>query len=369
MTHKAKSFRMGDEGQAGELLTTTQMYRADRLAIEAGTPGVTLMENAGAACADMICRHYEACRVTVLCGAGNNGGDGFVIARLLRDRGWTVRAALAGSAERIGGDAAAAYSRWDGDTVPLTDDVVSDADLIVDAVFGAGLSKPIEGVVADIIAAVNGNDTPVVAIDVPSGVDGTSGQVRGCAFQADRTITFFRKKTGHLLMPGREYCGKLEVADIGIPAEVLSSIEPDVWENGPDVWRHRLPAIRTDGHKYSRGHALVVSGGKTSTGAARLGARAALRTGAGLVTVASPLEAVSVNAAHLTAIMLLPFDSPSDLSDILADRRKNAVLIGPGGGVGDTMRSLVRVALASGASVVLDADALTSFAGNMDSLA
>ena len=368
MTQETKSVRTDHKGQARELLTTMQMYSADRLAIDGGTPGITLMENAGAACADVICRHYEACRVTVLCGAGNNGGDGFVIARLLHDRGWTVKVALAGNPERIKGDAAEAFDRWKGDTLPLTNDVVGDAELIIDAVFGAGLSKPIEGAVADLIAVVNESDTPVVAVDVPSGVDGTTGEMRGCAFQAERTVTFFRKKTGHLLMPGRELCGNLDVVDIGIPAGVLSSIGPVVRENGPEVWTPVLPAIRTDGHKYSRGHALVVSGGRTSTGAARLGARAALRAGAGLVTVASPLDAVSVNAAHLTAIMLLPFDSAGDLTDILADRRKNAVLIGPGGGAGDTMRSLVEAALRSGASVVLDADALTSFAGHFDGL-
>ena len=368
MKSRPTSGRTRDDRPTGDLLTTAQMYRADQLAIEAGTAGFTLMENAGAACADMICRNYETGRVTVLCGTGNNGGDGFVIARLLRERSWSVKVALAGNIDRIKGDAAEAYGRWPGDTSSLADDAVTDADLIVDAVFGAGLSKPIEGAVAELIATVNAGGIPVVAIDVPSGIDGTTGQVRGCAFQADRTVTFFRKKTGHVLMPGRHYCGDIEVADIGISGDVLASIEPTAWENEPVVWSAMLPKVHPEGHKYSHGHAVVVSGGATSTGAARLGASAALRAGAGLVTVASPRDAVAVNASHLTAIMLQPFSDPAELSNILTDRRKNTVLIGPGGGVGGAMRSMVRVALASGASVVLDADALTSFAGIVDEL-
>jgi NAD(P)H-hydrate repair Nnr-like enzyme with NAD(P)H-hydrate dehydratase domain len=179
--------------------------------------------------------------------------------------------------------------------------------------------------------------------------------------QASRTVTFFRRKPVHLLMPGRVLCGPVGVADIGIPQSVLAEINPQTWANGPDLWMPAFPLPRRDGHKYDRGHALVVSGPLAHTGAARMGARGALRVGAGLVTVASPPDALVVNAAHLTAIMLLPFDGASGLGSILADRRKNAVLLGPALGVREGTRRLVETALGSGAATVLDADAITSF--------
>jgi len=216
---------------------------------------------------------------------------------------------------------------------------------------------------------MNASGCPIVAVDVPSGLDGTTGTAAGPVVHARRTVTFFRRKPGNLLFPGREYCGVVRVADIGIPASVLSEIDPRTWANAPGLWLSSFPRPRPAGHKYDRGHALVVSGPLAHTGAARMGARGALRVGAGLVTVASPPDALAVNAAHLTAIMLLPFEGASGLTQILSDRRKNAVLLGPALGVGAPARELVAAALASGAGAVLDADALTSFEGNAPMLA
>lgn len=346
-----------------QLLTTDEMARADKLAVAAGVPSLTLMENAGRAVADEAANMVPAgARVAVLCGPGNNGGDGFVAARLLSETGFAVQVGLLGSREALKGDAAAMAARWQGGVAAPEHIDLGATDLIVDALFGAGLTRPLEGVAAALVGRINASRRPILAVDVPSGLDGTTGASVGPVVQATRTVTFFRKKPGHLLLPGRTLCNETVVADIGIPASVLADIGPRTIENGPGAWRAQFPRLAIDGHKYSRGHAVVVSGPAFHTGAARLGARGALRIGAGLVTVASPAGALLENAAHLTAIMLRPCADGRALSEMLSDMRKNAVLVGPGAGVGSETRAYVEAALASAAHVVLDADALTSFA-------
>lgn len=337
---------------SGEVLTTTEMAEADAFAVAHGTPSLTLMENAGRAVADAIKARFKPCPVTVLCGPGNNGGDGFVVARLLDEEGFTVRVAHDADPR---GDARAMSEQWKGSRVALTPAALDGAKLVVDGLFGAGLSRPLEGAAAQIVEALN--DLPVVAIDMPSGVSGDSGQPLGSVYvRAALTVTFFRKKPGHLLLPGRALCGEIVLADIGIPVQAAAS---HLFENGPGLWRYPHP--KPAGHKYDRGHCVVVSGGAAKTGAARLAARGALRIGAGLVSLASPPDALAENAAHLTAIMLKPFAGPEGLAEILADNRLNAVVIGPGLGTGGETRTLVEAVLKSGASVVLDADALSAF--------
>jgi len=344
---------------SGEILTTAQMATADAFAVARGTPSLTLMENAGRAVATAITARFKPCAVTVLCGPGNNGGDGFVVARLLDEEGFTVR--LAHDADPKG-DAAAMSARWKGARLALTPAALDGARLVVDALFGAGLSRQLEGAAAQIVEALH--DLPVVAIDMPSGVSGDSGAPLGGVYvTAALTVTFFRKKPGHLLLPGRALCGEIVLADIGIPD---AAADTQLFENTPALWAYPHP--KATGHKYDRGHAVAVSGGATATGAARLAARGALRVGAGLVTVASPPGALAVNAAHLTAIMLKPFEGAAGLADMLADKRLNAVVIGPGLGVGGETRALVDAVLKSGAAVVLDADALTSYRDDPEAL-
>ena len=353
-----------------DLLSTSEMGRADQLAVKAGVASLTLMENAGRAVAAEVQRlGSRGSRVLVLCGPGNNGGDGFVAARHLGEAGFDTRLALLGPRDALKGDAAAMAKRWPGPVEPLTFASLDDTDIVVDALFGAGLARPLEGSAATIVEALASAPVRIVAVDVPSGLDGSTGQATGPVVRADRTVTFFRRKPGHLLLPGRELCGAVTVADIGIPAAVLAEIRPQTFANAPPLWLPALPHPSPEGHKYDRGHALAVSGPEAHTGAARMAARGALRIGAGLVTVASPPAAVIVNAAHLTAIMLLPFEGAAGLQAILDDRRKNAVLLGPALGVGEETRALVATALASGAATVIDADAITSFAGDAAALA
>ncbi len=351
-----------------ELLTTAEMAEADRLTIASGKSGIELMENAGRAVADAVCRVLEGRRVVVVAGPGNNGGDGFVAARILAERGHPTRVSFVGEKARLRGDAARAAERWRGPFEQASPGAIPEKELVIDAVFGAGLDREVEGLPRAVISAMNTSSAPVIAVDLPSGINGTTGAVMGSAVNATHTVTFFRRKSGHLLMPGRMHCGAVEVADIGIPESVLGAIEPAVFANRPELWGSKLPRPAPQGHKYARGHAAVVSGGLSTTGAARLAARGALRAGAGLVTLASPRDALSVNAAASLAVMVRPVDGAAELAEFLADTRRNAVVLGPGGGVGRAMREQVRAALGSAAAVVLDADALTSFAQEPEAL-
>jgi hydroxyethylthiazole kinase-like uncharacterized protein yjeF len=352
-----------------ELLTAEEMARADTLATEGGVAGATLMENAGRAVADEVAKRFpDEESVVVLCGPGNNGGDGFVAARHLMERGYRVRLGFDGDLGRLPKDAATMAKRFAGPIEPLSSDILAGAGVVVDALFGAGLARSIEGKLATLIGRVNASAVPVVAVDVPSGIDGSTGEVRRVAINAVATVTFFRLKPGHLLLPGRIHCGAVQLADIGIPASVLAAIAPKTFANEPALWLAQFPWSKEESHKYARGHAVVVSGPVYSTGAARLAARGALRAGAGLVTVASPRDALQVNAAQLTAIMVREADDARGLNTLLTDKRKNAVLIGPGVGVGERTKELVFAALASEAAVVLDADAITSFADDRAAL-
>lgn len=345
-----------------DVLTTTEMERADRLTIAAGTPGFALMMSAGQAVAEAAMDLVDEGPIVVVAGGGNNGGDGFVAAAELAARGRDVSIILLCERDSLQGDAALAARGWKYPVLPFNPQAIGRPALIIDALFGAGLNRPVKGEPLEMIEAINANGAPVLAVDLPSGINGTSGAVMGAAINAAETVTFFRRKPAHLLLPGRTHCGRVQVADIGIARGVLDEIKPQTFENVPDSWQAAFPVPRTDGHKYARGHAVVVSGEIASTGAARLAARGALRAGAGLVTVASPREALAVNAAALTAVMVKPVDTPVEFGEFLSDRRFNACVIGPGAGISGRTRDFVHTALSAQKHLVLDADALTSFA-------
>ncbi|HTV32015.1 MAG TPA: NAD(P)H-hydrate epimerase, partial [Methylocella sp.] len=365
--------------QPAVLLCNTEMAEADRLTIAGGVAGITLMEAAGAAVFWEAIKLVPKESIAVFCGPGNNGGDGFVAARLLAEQGYAVTVGLLGARGNLHGDASLAAACYTGPIVPIETLDLEAADLAIDALFGAGLARDLDGAAKAAVLRLNEwsarTKKPVIAVDVPSGIDGSSGQVRGAAVEARKTVTFFRRKPGHVLLPGRLYCGRTVVADIGIKPEVLDQIGPKTFVNDPALWRNDFPIPRIDGHKYTRGHALVLSGGLAHTGAARLAARGALRMGAGLVTIATPREALVAHAAALTAIMTRLCDGPDELAALLDDPRKNAIVLGPALGVGGAARALVETALAASQAdaparaIVLDADALTSFAGDAGHLA
>ena len=349
------------------LLTPAEMATADRLAVEGGVSGAELMETAGRAVAELIAQRWSPRPVSVLCGPGNNGGDGFVAARHLAGFGWPVQLGLLGERGALRGDAAHHAALWREPVQPLGPELLQGAALVVDAIFGAGLARPLDGIARQMIEALAKQPAPVVAVDVPSGLDGATGTVQGAAAPASITVTFFRKKPGHLLLPGRALCGELVLVDIGIPASVLRAIVPRTHENGPVLWRELYPWPAPAGHKYSRGHALI-AGGEIMTGAARLAARGAQRVGAGLVTVGAPASAWPIYAAALTSIIVRPLARDEDFAELLADRRRNAVLVGPGAGSGAVTRDRALAALATKRAVVLDADALTIFAPKPEAL-
>src|ERR1700761_2069911 len=351
-----------------EVLTTAEMERADRLAIAAGTPGFSLMLSAGQAVAAAAMDLVAEGPILVIAGPGNNGGDGFVAAAELAARGREVSVILLCERENLQGDAASAARGWKYPVLPFNPQAIGRPALIIDALFGAGLDRPVKGEPFDMIEAINANGAPVLAFALPSGINGTTGAVMGTAVRAVETVTFFRRKPAHLLLPGRLHCGRVRVADIGIDAAVLAEIAPKTFENIPSSWHGSYPVPTIEGHKYSRGHVVVVSGDIAATGAARLSARGALRAGAGLVTLATPRDALVVNASALTAVMVRPIDNAVEFGQVLNDKRLNACVIGPGAGVSESTRDFVMTALEAKRHLVLDADALTSFAGAPDRL-
>lgn len=358
----AAAFRTGDTEGDMELLTTDEMARADELTISDGTPGFELMRAAGRAVADAANDLAEEGPILVVAGRGNNGGDGFVAAAELAAQGREVSVILLCERATLKGDAALAAKGWKGEVLPCDPSLIGSPALIIDALFGAGLDRPVKGDPKIMIDAINASGVPVLAVDLPSGINGNSGAVMGAAILATETVTFFRPKPGHLLLPGRSYCGKLRVVDIGIDDGVLASIEPKTAENNPDLWQDAFPLPRVDGHKFTKGHVAVLSGDIAATGAARLSARAALRGGAGLVTVASPRDALAVNAAALTAVMVRPVDTVEEFADLIGGKI-SACIIGPGAGIGAKTCDITEAGLAAKKRLVLDADALTSFAG------
>ncbi len=370
---------MAGQDEAAEVLTVQEMYEADRLAIAGIGSGYPLMERAGAAvAARVLARRREAGQrpgqgagqgtldgpVVILCGPGNNGGDGFVAARHLRAAGLPVRVALLGSRDRLSGDAARAAADWDAAIETLDENSMDGAAQVIDAVFGAGLDRPLSGAVAGLAAAARDQGLPVFAVDVPSGIAGDRAEpLGGIAFQALETITFFRKKPAHLLAPSRFFCGEIHVIDIGIPATVLDGIQPRCRANGPALWGQDFPWRQAQAHKYQAGHA-VICGGERMTGAAQLASRAALRVGAGLVTVVCTPSSLPIYALANPSVITQPLADPADFGEALADPRRNAVLLGPGNGVSQQTRERAVLALESapaGRAVVLDADALSSF--------
>jgi len=337
-----------------ELLTPAEMGQADTTAPTLGVPSPVLMENAGRAVARAIAARIRPCRTLVLVGPGNNGGDGYVVARLLADQGWPVSlAALA--PPRADSDAAGAAAQWHGPTARFSPEEAALADLVIDAVFGAGLSRDVDGLAAETLRAAR----RIVAVDVPSGLDGETGTVRGAATPAELTVTFFRLKPGHLLMPGRDLCGETVLADIGMPHGVLERMNPRTFANVPGLWT--LPHLVTASHKYTRGHVTVL-GGAEMTGAARLAADAARHAGAGLVTIAALGSANVYRAGSAGTIV-----SAEPLTALLSDERRKVWVCGPGLGP-DAARAALPLLLAAGRVVVGDADVFSAFAGNPDGL-
>lgn len=344
------------------LLTVQEMYAADAGAIGQGIAGITLMEHAGGAVVDAVTARWSPRPTGVLCGPGNNGGDGFVVARLLREKGWPVRLISLAGLDEFKGDARHHGELWTGE-FERPETGLGDAVLVIDALFGAGLTRAVDGDARGLLEHAAGRD--IVAVDIPSGVHGDTGEVLGYAPQATVTVTFFRKKPGHLLLPGCTRCGELVVADIGIPTGVLDAIGPQQAENAPALWADCLRWPGPSDHKYSRGHTLVV-GGPALTGASRLSAKAAQRAGAGAVTLAAPSDSQTVYKVALESIMVTPYRDTSSLQEVVESPKVSACLMGPGAGLVTATRERACMILRAGKPAVIDADAISIFEGAPD---
>lgn len=349
------------------LISPDAVAKIDAACIQSGISGYGLMTAAGLAVSASALKHYPgARRFIILAGPGNNGGDAYVAARALDAAGAEVVLYQLKTGVPSTNDARRAFEACGIDALPIKDYRPADGDVVIDGVFGAGLSRDVPSTLAATIDKVEGARIPVIAIDLPSGIDGRTGKVLGAAFKADVTITFMALKPGMLLLPGRDYCGDIEIADIGVPARYISAHRSNIAINGPQIWSAFAGGHGPASHKYSRGALVVFSGEASHTGAARLSAEAGLRAGAGLVTIAAPESAMEENAAHLTAVMLRQIETADDLREWLADKRLGTFVLGPGFGIGRKARDFA-LAL-SDRKVVLDADGITSFKDDPEAL-
>ena len=342
-----------------EILSISEMYKVEKQVCAQGITSLSLMEAAGEAIADAVLNICEDGRILILCGLGNNGGDGFVAARLLENNGRKVRVLCLGSIDELNGDARASASNWTGEMCKFTSSLFEDTQVVVDALYGIGLNRPITGLGEDIIEKLNETNIPCVSVDIPSGVDANTGKILGCAVKANICVTFFRRKPGHLLFPGKDKCGDVRVADIGIDKSIFTSLPPKIHENTPQLWLENFPIPEVQGHKYNRGHAVVV-GGEELTGAAKLASFAALRSGAGLVTIASPKESSMVYRSGSPSVMVKDINNLEEFTSIISQKSVTGVLIGPGNGVNKETYDRVLRAITCN-PCVLDADALTVF--------
>ncbi|WP_203294479.1 NAD(P)H-hydrate dehydratase [Maricaulis parjimensis] len=349
------------------VLKTKDCVRCDLYAVENGVSSQSLMTKAGTAIADAIRARWAPRDIRVLCGPGNNGGDGFFLAENLRKTGWPVRVALLGERSRLQGDAAWAAGLWSGKIESAEPGFLEGADLIVDALFGAGLSRPLDGAAADLVQAMAAAACPRIAVDLPSGMSGDAMGEGGFA-PADLTVTFHQWKPAHLLEPFATGCGEPVLADIGIPAGWADSVVPMARLNHPDLWWSALPVAGPGDHKHAKGRLVVFSGGASATGASRLAARTGLRAGAGLVTLATPPAALLVQAATNDAVMVKRWNEAGDAGDLLDALRANAAVIGPALGLDGHAVATVLSSTTAGCARVLDADALTDFQDAPDRL-
>ena len=350
------------------IVNVEQMKQAEQDTINHGVAVEQLMERAGAAVVREITRRFSVGNVVVLCGSGHNGGDGFVIARLLQSSGWYVSVVAVCEVHSLRNASKGMYHQWQGAITPFSEVVLSDQDLIVDALFGTGLARDITGQWADVVQSVNHSNIPVVAVDIPSGVSADDGRILGIAVSAVMTVTFAYKKPGHVLFPGRSCCGEVVIADIGIGIEHYMGQDTLLCENGPAYWQKFFPVFSAVQHKYQHGHVTVIGGDIICMGAAKLAAYAALRIGAGVVTVLCSERALPFYGTALTSILCYPADTVEACASFLSDDRKKVVLLGPGNGVHSYTKERVLCALAMQKKSVIDADALTVFAQHPEEL-
>ncbi len=351
------------------LLNKETAYLIDKMAVDEGVSLSDLMETAGKRSAEIIIneivpkiKNFNK-KIYVICGPGNNGGDGFVVARYLKEEGISIRILSLNSEKELNNVVMQKLKDLDTELENIGEISFSEADVVVDAIFGVGINRPVNKNYVKVFREINKESKLIVSLDIPSGVDTDTGLLMPEAIKADHTITFVYPKLGHYLLPAKKYVGNIHVVDIGIPINVNSKIENGYMFhlNSPDYWISDFKWPAEDDHKYKRGHVLVQSGPESSTGAARLAAISALRIGAGAVTLSSSREALNVNATHLTSVMIKEINNSEEFFNFLDQKKINSLIIGPGCGVNQFTKELTLNALNYKISLILDADAISSF--------
>lgn len=346
-----------------EILTAEQMKKADLEAIAGGIPAIQLIDTAARGLADIIGKNYEPRPVLFLNGPGNNGADGWIAAQYLKDAGWDVRVACTVKKSELKHDAKQAAEKWDGEAEALNSNLsLKGNPLIVDCIYGTGYSGTLPPEIVTLFDKIRQRKLGVVAADVPSGMNATTGASSPGTLKADLTVAFCRKKIAHVTMPGKELCGKVRVAPVQIPDTTIAAQGSTVFENNPGLWLKDFPIPGPATHKYDRGHAVIYGGDKT--GAAKLAAAGAQRAGAGLVSIATRAETKATFDNFRASIMTQQWDTSEDFKSILRDERKNVVLLGPGAGDPARLRESVETTLAFNKAAVLDADVFTVFKDN-----
>lgn len=351
----------------GEIYSVASVRNIDRAAIDGhGIGGYTLMTRAGAAALETACKRFpDAKRWQVVCGSGNNGGDGYVVARLAAEKGIAVSVLALAPPDELSGDAATAYMDYaaqGGAVAGFEGKLDDDADLIVDALLGSGLERPLEGAYAEVVKAINSHPSPVMSLDIPSGLHGDSGAVMEMAVRADVTVTFVGLKSGLFLDSGTEYAGEIEFADLDIPAACRAAEKAILRRIDDRIVQKALPRRKRSAHKGKFGHVLIVGGGPGMPGAVRLCGEAALRSGAGLVSIAThPTHSQQVPAGR-PELMCHAVEHAGDLEPLI--EKATVVAIGPGLGTGDWAIALLATVMATSIPVIADADALNLLAGS-----
>lgn len=349
------------------VLTADEMRRAEAAAFARGLPSFEAMRRAGNAVAAEAARRWPSTavdQVFVLCGPGNNGGDGFIAATVLRAAGYRVQVQAIAPNSARSADAQRALAGWGGavaDLDPAGLAGLGARDVVVDALFGIGQTRALAGAAAAAVEAVNRSAAAVIAVDVPSGIDADCGAVPGAAIDADITVTFNWAKRGHLLLPAAALCGDLIIADVGFVADDLSAVGATCFRNAPSLWRDLYPLPRAEDHKYRRGHA-VIAGGGLMTGAARLAARAARRVGLGMLTLAVPPQSWAVYAEDQAGAIVRPAADRGAILALAGDARVTALLVGSGLEPDAATADLVRGAIAFSRPLVIDGGGLTALA-------
>ena len=343
------------------ILSSKQVYEVEKNI----KPSFDLMNNAGKLSAKYINKNLPKKNILVLCGTGGNGGDGFITGNELKKYKWNVTISIIGDIEKITGDSLKAYKKLKIKNTNFNDINLDNIDYVIDAIFGIGLNRNLDNEYIKTIEKINNKKLPVIALDIPSGVNSDNGTISNATFNCFLTLTYSAYKLGHYLLPSAEKCGKIVLLDIGIPKPLIKNTKPVINLNSPSIWKDKIVWPKVNDHKYSRGCIVIIGGPKEMTGAARLAAKAAQRAGSGIVILACDKNSSDIYYRTLTSQIVKSYRNIPELKNIIKDKRINSVVIGPGLGINN--KNVVKNVLKHSNNIIIDADAITCFQNDIKS--